>query len=120
MSSLRFLLDEDVNQDLIPALRSAEPAMDVLVVGQPGVPPKGTRDPGLLLAAETLGRTLISGARSTMTDHMKAHCDAGHHNCGVILLRGGFPLARYVAEIHLIWYVETPAEWLDRTDYIPY
>jgi len=120
LSSLRFLIDEDVNQDLIPALRAAEPGMDVLVVGQPGAPPKRTPDPALLLAAETLGRTLISGDRSTMTDHLKDHFDAGHHTCGVILLRGGFPLMRYVADIHLIWFVETPAEWVDRTDYIPY
>jgi hypothetical protein len=120
MSSLRFLLDEDVNQDLIPALRGAEPAMNVLAVGQQGAPPKGTLDPGLLLAAETLGRTLISGDRSTMTKHLANHFTAGHHTCGVILLRDGLPLARYVADIHLIWFVETPAEWVDRTDYIPY
>src|SRR5438874_677749 len=98
MNTLRFLLDEDVNQDLVSALRAAEPAMDLLVVGQPGAPPKGTLDPALLLAAETLGRTLISGDRSTMIGHLKDHFDAGHHTCGVILLRGGFPLARYVAD----------------------
>jgi hypothetical protein len=120
MTPLRFLLDECVSHDLIGALLSAEPAMDVIAVGQPGAPPKGTLDPDVLLAAETLGRTLISGDRSTMRRHLGDHFAAGHHTWGVILLRNGFPLARYVADIHLIWVCEGTADWLDRTDYIPY
>jgi hypothetical protein len=55
-----------------------------------------------------------------MKDHLTDHFNAGRHTCGLILLRSGFPLARYAADIHLIWFVETPAEWVDRTDYIPY
>jgi hypothetical protein len=120
MNSLRFMFDEDVNQDLVAALRNVEPAIDVIVVGLAGAPRKGTLDPDVLRAAETLGRTLISNDLSTMKDHLTDHFNAGRHTCGLILLRSGFPLARYVADIHLIWFVETPAEWVDRTDYIPY
>jgi hypothetical protein len=120
MSSLRFMLDEDVNHDLLAALRSVEPAIDVITIGLAGAPRKGTLDPEVLRAAETLERVLISGDQSTMKDHLTDHFNAGRHTCGVIFLRAGFPLMRYAADIYLIWFVETPAEWADRTDYIPY
>jgi hypothetical protein len=120
MTVLRFLVDEDVHGDLPKALQDTEPAMDILVVGQPGAPPKGTLDPDLLLAAEALGRTLISGDRSSMPVHLKDHFAAGHHTSGVILLRRGLPFERYLTDLRLIWFVETADEWIDRTDYIPY
>ena len=120
MNPLRFLVDECVNRDVVTYLRTLEPDMDLVVVGEPGAPPKGTLDPDLLLAAEAQGRALISGDRSSTTRHLADHYDAGHHTAGVILLRGGFPVARYAAEIRLIWFATTADEWLDRTDYIPY
>jgi hypothetical protein len=120
MSRICFLADEDVSHDLIKALRSLEPTLDILAVGEPGAPAKRTPDPALLLFAEASGRTLLSGDRSTMTRHLGNHFAAGHQTWGLILLRDGFPLARYVADVHLIWFVETPADWVNRTAYIPF
>ncbi len=120
LSPPRFLVDEDVHGDIPLTLRDMESTMDILVVGEAGAPPKGTLDPELLLAAETLGRTLITGDRSSMPDHLKDHFAAGHHTSGVILLRSGFPFGRYLRELHLIWFAMTADEWIDRTDYIPY
>jgi hypothetical protein len=120
MNPLRFLADEDVSHDLLDCLRGIEPAIDVVVIGEPGLPPKGTPDPVVLLTAEALGRAVISGDRSTLTRHLADHFRAGHHTCGVILLRGAFPVARLASELYLIWFATTPDEWIDRTDYIPY
>jgi hypothetical protein len=120
MNPLRFLADECVNRDIVTYLRNLEPDMDILGVGQPGAPIKGTLDPDLLLAAEAEGRALISGDRRTMRRHLAAHSHAGHHTAGLILLRGGFSVASYATEIRLIWFATTADEWLDRTDYIPY
>jgi hypothetical protein len=120
MDPLQFLMDECMDHDLIAYLRSLEPTMDILAVGEPGAPPKGTLDPDVLLAAETLGRLLISGDKSTMTRHLAAHFLAGHHTSGVLLLRAGFPLAKYAGDIRLIWFATLRDEWIDRTDYIPY
>ena len=120
MIPLRFLVDECVNRDIIAYLRNIEPAMDFLVVGEPAAPPKGTPDPDLLRVAEMLGRVMISGDRSTMSRHLVDHFNQGRHTAGVILLRSDFSVARYAAELRLIWFVTTPDEWTDRTDYIPY
>jgi hypothetical protein len=94
--------------------------MDLIVVGETGVPPWGTPDSQLLIAAEAMGRCLISRDKRTMPKHLAAHFAAGRHTCGVLLLRGGFGVARYVHEIALIWQATTANEWIDRTDVIPY
>jgi len=120
MNPLRFLADECVSHDMIDHLRDVEPDMDILVVGEPGAPPKGTDDAEILLAAEALGRTVISGDRATMAKHLTTHYREGHHTSGLILLRCDFSVARYASEIRLIWFATTADEWVDRTDYIPY
>jgi hypothetical protein len=88
-------------------------------VGELGAPPTGTLDPDLLVQAQALGRVLISNDRSTMPGHLAAHFAAGLHTAGVILMRQGFPLGRYVREIVNRWTTTTAADWIDRTDYIP-
>jgi hypothetical protein len=120
MSQLRFLCDEDVSHDIIAFLRSAEPAMDILVVGEVGAPPKQTPDPLVYRAAVAIGRTLISGDRKTMSNVVTADSRAGGHNSGVMFMKSGHSVARYAATIHLIWFCETADQWLDRIDYIPY
>lgn len=117
---VRFLCDEDTRWTFVYALRAKDPLLDVLRVGEAGAPPLGTLDPQLLLAAEVMGRCLISGDRSTMPQHRDAHFAAGRHTWGIILRRRGFSLARYIQDLHLIWEATTSDEWIDRTDYIPY
>jgi hypothetical protein len=107
MNPLRFLIDECVSHDIVKNLREIEPDMDLLVVGEPGAPAKGTDDDELLLIGETQGRALISGDMSTMTKHLARHFEAGHHTAGLILLRSGFYIGRYALEIRLIWFATT-------------
>jgi hypothetical protein len=120
MSQLRFLCDEDVSHDVIAFLRSAEPALDLLAIGEAGAPPKHTADSVVYRAAVTLGRTLISGDKKTMKGLVTADLLAGGHNYGAIFLRSGHSVASYATTIHLIWYCESTNDWLDRIDYIPY
>jgi hypothetical protein len=119
MSSPRFLLDENVPPYLGMALRRREPVIDVLRVGDPAAPPLGTLDPDLLLAGETLGRTLVTFDRKTMSEHLQAHAQAGHATAGVVLMRQGHTLARFVNEILLIWGASTADEWVNVTMTIP-
>lgn len=120
MSQLRFLCDEDVSQNLLAFVRSAEPAINLLAVGETGAPAKRSADNAVYQAAVTLGRTLISGDRKTMTRLVTADLRAGGHNCGVIFLRSGHSVASYATTIHLIWFCESANDWVDRIDYIPY
>jgi hypothetical protein len=119
MSKPRFLFDECTDPDVIAGLRRLEPAIDIIRVGDQGAPPGGTPDPDLLLAAESLGRVLVTNDRQTMPAHLSAHYLAGHHTAGVILLRGGFSLGSYVRAILREWATTTADQWIDRTVYLP-
>ncbi len=35
-------------------------------------------------------------------------------------MRQGFPLARFLQDILLIWHATTPDEWVDQLVYLPY
>ena len=119
MSRACFLCDENVPLALMAALRQQEPALDVLRVGDSGAPLAGTPDADLLIAAHTLGRVLVSLDRKSMPGHLAAHFAAGRHTAGVILLRNGFTLSRYVQEILNLWVAIPADQWLDRTMYVP-
>lgn len=119
MSSVRFLCDEDTPLPLVAALRAQAATADLLKVGESGAPPTGTKDPALLIAAEALGRVLISRDRSTMPVHLAAHFVAGQHTAGVILLRNGFSVGRCVQEIVREATTTPPDAWIDRTIYLP-
>jgi hypothetical protein len=119
MSKPRFLCDEMVPAALTQALRQKAPGIDVLCVGEPGAPPLHTLDPDLLLAAEALGRFLLTFDKKSMKGHLADHFAAGHHTWGVGLMREGCTLARYLDEILLIWGATEADEWVDVTIYIP-
>jgi hypothetical protein len=119
MSKPRFLVDEDTHGGLLQAVRRLAPGIDGIRVGDPGAPPLGTLDPDLLIAAEAMGRVLVSNDRSTMPVHLVSHFAAGRHTAGVILLRKGYSLGRYAQEIIDQWASTTADEWVDRTIYLP-
>ena len=100
--------------------KQAEPALDILVVGEPGAPSERSGDSDVYREAIALGRDLVSGDRKTMTCLVAADLRDGGHNAGVIFLEGGRSVASYGLELHLIWFCESAEEWMDRLDFIPY
>jgi hypothetical protein len=104
---------------MIAALRQAAPVIDVIRVGDPGAPPLGTPDPDLLIAAEALGRVFVTWDRRSMPQHLVAHFATGHHTSGVMLLRPGYTLGRYVGEIVNHWTSTKADDWVDRTIFVP-
>jgi hypothetical protein len=119
VSQIRFLFDEDTDPDLIDALLRREPAVDALRVDWPEAPPAGTLDPEVLIAAESLGRMLVSNDKKTMPGHLAAHFAAGRHTHGVALLRQDFPWGAYIEDLLILWSVSEAEEWIDGTLYLP-
>ena len=120
MANPRFLFDECVSRILVKALRKREPKIDIVCVGQSGGPSKKTPDPDLLVIAEAQRRLLVSNDRSTMPVAITDHFAKGLHTWGVILLRKGFSLARYIQDLVLVYQATKADEWRDRMDYVPY
>jgi hypothetical protein len=119
MSKPRFLWDEHVDPAIIAAMQQLAPGIDVILVGDPGAPPRQTPDPDLLIAGEALGRVLVSKDKKSMPRHLINHFASGRHTAGVILLREGFSIGRYAQEIVNQWATTTADEWVDRTIYLP-
>ncbi len=61
-----FLLDEHINRAIQRQLHRLELQIEVLMVGDPGAPPKGTLDPELLIWLETNSYILVTENRSTI------------------------------------------------------
>jgi len=93
---VRFLIDGDLSPDYVRELRRYDAAIDVLRIGQPDAPPRGTLDPDVLSFSE------------------QAHLAAGGHHWGIFNLRRGYGLGVYLAELQLIWDVSEAEEWIDQ------
>ncbi len=119
MSAPTFLLDEDVPEFLADELVRLEPAMSTLQVGMHGAPPKGTKDPQLLVYAELNKVTLITMDKRTMPTHLAEHFRQGRHTWGVLLLRQGFPITRYCEDLILIWSSFEDKDLVDNSMYLP-
>lgn len=66
MSEIRFLLDENVVPAFRTALLQQAPTMLVWKVGEPGVPPKGTKDPDILDWCEENRFILVTNNRKSI------------------------------------------------------
>ena len=117
---VRFLLDENLDPKVKVAALRLNPAIDVLRVGDQGVPPLSTADPDLLRFCEVAQRILVTADRTTIPDHIDAHVAAGGHFWGVCLLRDGFSIYRIAQELVLIAEASTVEEWIDRFEWIPF
>jgi hypothetical protein len=117
---VRFLLDENVSPRLKTALLRLEPAVDVLRVGDPGAPSRGTTDPDILRYLEVSGRMLLTSNRKSVPAHIEAHWAGGGHLWGVLWVRPGTPIGRLAQELHLVWEASEAEEWVDRLDWVPF
>src|SRR5437867_3234738 len=97
----QFLVDENVPSKLGMALLHAEPSISYLTVGEIGAPARKTKDPDLLLAADTMGRILLTLDKKSMVRHLIDHYAAGNHTHGVIMIRQGFSMSRCVDDLLL-------------------
>jgi hypothetical protein len=116
---VRFLLDENLSPDLKPAMHRLDAGIDVVRIGDEGMPAFGTLDPDILLFSEQSQRMLVTDNRRSMPLHLQTHHRAGHHHWGVLWIRPDTPLGRLAAELHVVWGASEAEEWLDRVRWFP-
>lgn len=117
---IRFLLDENLTLDVMKAVKRHESAIDILRIGMPGAPPRGTLDPEILRYCEVEGRVLVTDNRKSMPGHIADHCNAGHHHAGVLEVRPGASIGVLAYDLYMFWAASEAEEWIDRREYIPY
>jgi hypothetical protein len=121
--ALRFLLDENLRGLLWRAIqthntRSPYP-LDCVRVGDPPDLLLGSDDADILIWAEREGRILLSLDKRTLSGHLSAHLQAGHHSPGIFILAIGAGVSVLISELTLRAYASDPWEWEDRIEYIP-
>ncbi len=117
---IKFLFDENMDPRYKAALLRLQPEIDVLQVGDPDAPPKGTSDSDLLQFLDTMRRLLVTSNRKSMPGELQAHWSSGGHIWGLCWARPGSSFLEVAADLQLIWGVSEAEEWIDRVERIPY
>lgn len=120
MSTIRYLCDENVPEQLVDAVIQREPSIEIFMVGQDIAPPKGTPDPQVLLFAEKEKLAVITLDKKSMSGHVTDHLTAGHHTWGVFSLRMNFSILRYVDNLILFWSESDAEYWQDQMEWLPW
>jgi hypothetical protein len=116
---IRFLLDENLNPRLKPALLHLDPTVDVLRVGDPDTPSLGTLDPAILRYLETSQRLLVTDNRRTMPIHAAEYFAAGGHHWGIFLVDAHVSIGRIAEAMYLLWAASEAEEWVDQEQWLP-
>ncbi len=115
----RFLLDENMDRAIQRQLHRLNPEIDVKLVGDEGVPPRGTPDPDILMWIEHNGYVLVTKNRRTMPKHFIEHLTANRHVPGVLCIRKSVTMVELIDILYLIWYASDSEEYRDRLVFIP-
>ncbi len=118
MSSLTFLLDENISHSLRDGLSRHWPEMVVWMVGDPGLPPRGTPDPAILQWCEMHRFALVTYNRKSMPIHLQDHLAAGCHISGLFVLRGRMSIGQIVEALGTIWLTAESGEYADQITYV--
>ena len=115
----RFLLDENMDRAIQRQLHRLNPEIDVRLIGDTGVPPRGTSDPDILMWIEYNDYILVTKNRRTMPKHFSEHLAMGRHVPGVFCIRKSVTMAELINLLYLIWYASDAEEYRDRLVFIP-
>ncbi len=119
MSTISFLLDENIPLIVQARLQQMEPRMQVYAIGEGLAPPKGASDPDILAWIEANGCMLVTNNRATMPTHLQAHLSQGRHVPGIVQFPRRMNLNTILDDLWLIWGAGLPDEFQDQIVYLP-
>ena len=116
---LKYLLDENVNPAYLTQMRRQEPDIPIRAIGEPGMPPKGTLDPEILLWCEAHQFVLVTNNRASMPPHLSDHLTQGHHIPGIFILNSNIGIGGNLEELILAALASEEDEYQDRIVHLP-
>lgn len=119
MSTIRYLLDENIDPLYRREFLRREPSLVVWKVGDIGVPPTGTLDPKILIWCEEHDFILVTNNRRSMPNHLRDHLEEGRHIPGIIELNPNMSVGETIDELLLIWGASMEDEYRDIIAYLP-
>lgn len=117
--SLQYLIDENVDSLYPSQLRLNQPNLNIRMIGEPDTPPKGTKDPEILLWCEEYEFVLVTNNRKSMPVHLSDHINQGHHISGIFILNPNLSIGKNIEELILIAEASFEDEYQDQIIYLP-
>lgn len=114
---LRWLADENFNNDILRALFRRSPAIDIVRVQDSGL--RGIDDEALLAWAARQGRVLLTHDVSTITWHAYQRIKRGEAMPGVFEVSRGVPMRVALDDILPLTECSNPGEWEGQVRYLP-
>src|SRR4051794_14307255 len=106
---LRFLADENFNNDVVRGVRRRNPVVDFVRVQDEGL--SGADDPTVLEWAARTGRIVFTHDVSTMTRYAYDRVREGKPMPGVFEVSRDVPVGTVIDEILLLAECSLPGEW---------
>lgn len=113
---LRFLADENLNNDIVRGLSLRAPSIDIVVQN---VGLTGATDPEVLRWADENNRIVLTHDRATMPQFAYELMAAGHATPGVFILNDRFPVGRAIHELLLLDACSEQLEWEGQIVHLP-
>jgi predicted nuclease of predicted toxin-antitoxin system len=114
---IRFVADEDFNNDIVRALRRRLPSLDLVRAYDAGL--AGTSDPEVLAWAAREARILLTHDVNTMTHHALARIDANQPMPGVLIVRQSLAIGDVLEDLVLVAECSSSEEWDGQVGYLP-
>jgi hypothetical protein len=89
------------------------------MIGNPGLPPRGTKDPDILLWCERNNFILVTNNRSSMPVHLTDHLSQGRHIPGIFVLRPRAEIGEIIDNLIFIALAAEENEFQDQIIHIP-
>ena len=114
---MRFLADENFNNDIVRGLLRRDSTFDIVRVQDTEI--SGADDPTVLAWADQENRILLTHDVNTITKYAYERIEAGMPMPGVIEIRRSVPLSLAIDELLLIDGATSEEEWENRIGYLP-
>ena len=114
---MRWLADENFNNDILRALRRGSPKIDVVRAQDAGL--TGVPDEVLLAWAAEQERVLLTHDVSTITAHAYRRVMKGYRMPGVFGVSRAVAIRAAVEDIVLLTECSSPGEWEGQVRYLP-
>jgi hypothetical protein len=114
---LRFVTDENFNNDIVRGVRRRSPGVDLVRVQDEGL--SGADDPAILEWAAVAGRALLTHDVSTMTRYAYDRVREGKPMPGVFEVSRDVPTGVAIEEILLLAECSLAGEWEGQVRYLP-
>ncbi|HEV3262386.1 MAG TPA: DUF5615 family PIN-like protein [Gemmataceae bacterium] len=117
MSALRFVVDEDFDNDILRGVLRRLPELDIVRAQDVGL--SQAKDPAVLEWAAREGRVVLTHDVSTMTAHASARVRNSQAMPGLFAVSQSVPIGKAIDDILLLAECSLEGEWQGQVRYLP-